>query len=51
MRYLIITLLLVGGVTAAVVSGVFTYEHAAKAAACIARNVDTGNLSALRICF
>jgi hypothetical protein len=51
MRYWIITLLLVGGVTAAVVFGLFTFEYAAKAAACIARNVDTENLRVLSICF
>jgi hypothetical protein len=51
MRYLIIALLLVGAITAADLSGLFTYEHAAKAAACIARNVDTENLRVLSVCF
>jgi hypothetical protein len=51
MRDLIIALLLVCGLTAADVSGLFTYEHAAKAAACITRNIDTENLRVLLICF
>lgn len=51
MRDLIIALLLVGGVTAADLSGFFTYEHAAKVTACLVRNIDTQNVRVLSICF
>lgn len=52
MRDFIISLVLTGGaITAADLSGLFTYGHAAKVAACIARNIDFENLRAISICF
>ena len=51
MRDAIFTLLLVGGFAHEAEIGSFDYQYAAKAAACIARNIDTENLRALRICF
>ena len=50
MRDTILALLLVGGLAHEAVIGSFGYQYAAKAAACIARNIDTQNLRALRIC-
>jgi hypothetical protein len=51
MRDAIFALLLVGGCAHEAIIGSFDYQYAAKAAACIARNFDTENLGALRICF
>ncbi|HEU0259233.1 MAG TPA: hypothetical protein VFZ94_21110 [Burkholderiales bacterium] len=52
MRDSIIYLVLTGGaITAADISGLFTYARAAEVAACIARNIDFQHLSVLSICY
>jgi hypothetical protein len=51
MRDVIVALVLVSGFVAADAIGSFSSYQYAKVATCIARNIDTGNLSAVRICF